>query len=156
MKSTLKAHRDKLKALFAQKAEEIINPDTITVMDVKPGCFYPDSLIADPEPVAVGPEPTVPPPLDEKALTEEVAKQVGYQVGDAVVGRVTNRQMVNRHYVWALVPDWSEQVLVAVHDQAEWPAGSRISCQYVQANSDGHLVFNTKEHGPKWKRRGSR
>jgi len=137
MKSTLKSHRDKLKALFAQH-----NP--------------PESEPPTEEPPTVGPEPTEPPPFDEKALTEEVAKQVGYQVGDEVVGRVTNRQMVNRHYVWALVPDWSEQVLVSVHDQGEWPAGSRIRCQYVQANSDGHLVFNTKEHGPKWKRRGSR
>jgi len=137
MKSTLKAHRDKLKALFAQH-----NPPT--------------QEPPKEEPPTVGPVPINPPPLDEKALTEEVAKQVGYRVGDEVVGQVTNRQMVNRHYLWALVPDWSEQVLVAVHDQAEWPAGSRIRCQYVQANSDGHLVFNTKERGPKWKRRGAR
>lgn len=149
MKSTLKAHRDKLKALFSQKSAEVINPDTITVMDVKPGCFYPDSLI-------VGPEPVDPPPLDEKALTEEVAKQVGWQVGDKVTGRVTNRQMVNKNFVWATVPNWSEQVLVSVHSKEEWPAGSSIKCEYVHANSDGHLVFNTKEHGPKWKRRGSR
>lgn len=108
------------------------------------------------EPVAVGPEPTDPPPLDEKALTEEVAKQVGWQVGDKVVGRVTNRQMVNKNYVWALVPNWSEQVLVSVHSKDEWPAGSSIKCEYVYANSDGHLVFNSKEHGPKWKRRGGR
>lgn len=132
MKSTLKAHRDKLKALFAQR-----NPPPTD------------------EAPTVGPEPVDPPPFDEKALTEEVAKQVGYRVGDEVVGKVTNRQMVNRRFLWALVPDWSEQVMVAVHDQAEWPAGSRIACQYVQANSDGHLVFNTKERGPKWKRRGA-
>ena len=146
MKSTLKTHRDKLKALFAQHSQSHVESS-------QPEDEPPTEA---PEPIVVGPEPTDPPPLDEKALTEEVAKQVGYQVGDAVVGQVTNRQMVNRHYVWALVPDWSEAVMVAVHDQAEWPAGSRIKCQYVQANSDGHLVFNTKEHGPKWKRRGSR
>ena len=139
MKKSLKPYHDKLKAMFAQH-----NPPK-------------DEPITDPvEPIEVGPEPVDPPPFDEKALTEETAKQVGYRIGDEVVGQVTNRQMVNRHYLWALVPDWSEQVLVAVHDQGEWPAGSRIRCQYVQANSDGHLVFNTKERGPKWKRRGAR
>ena len=142
MKSTLKSHRDKLKALFAQHNP----PESEPPKDEPPTDEAP----------TVGPEPVDPPPFDEKALTEEVAKQVGYQVGDEVVGQVTNRQMLNRHYLWALVPDWSEQVMVAVHDQAEWPAGSRIRCQYVQANSDGHLVFNTKERGPKWKRRGAR
>lgn len=142
MKSTLKAHRDKLKALFAQHTPPESEPPK-------------DEPLMD-EPVAVGPEPTDPPPLDEKALTEEVAKQVGWQVGDKVVGRVTNRQMVNKNYVWALVPNWSEQVLVSVHARDEWPAGSSIKCEYVYANSDGHLVFNTKEHGPKWKRRGGR
>lgn len=141
MKSTLKAHRDKLKALFAQH-----NPPESESSKQEP---------PKDEPITSGPEPISPPEFDHKALTEEVAKQVGYQVGDEVVGKVTNRQMVNRRFLWALVPDWSEQVMVAVHDQAEWPAGSRIRCQYVQANSDGHLVFNTKERGPKWKRRGA-
>lgn len=109
-----------------------------------------------PEPIAVGPEPTDPPAHDEKALTEEVARQVGWKVGDLVSGRVTNRQMINQRRVWATVSGWSEMVQVSVHDQSEWPAGSTIKCEYVQANSDGHLVFNSKEHGPKWKRRGSR
>ena len=149
MKSTLKPYHNKLKALFSQKAAEVISPDTITVMDVKPGYF------AD-EPAAVGPEPTDPPPHDEKALTEEVARQIGWQVGDKVTGAVSNRQMVNKNRVWATVPGWSEQVQVSVHSRDEWPAGSRIKCEYVQANSDGHLVFNSKEHGPKWKKRGAR
>jgi hypothetical protein len=109
-----------------------------------------------PEPIAVGPEPTDPLAHDEKALTEEVARQVGWKVGDLVSGRVTNRQMINQRRVWATVSGWSEMVQVSVHDQSEWPAGSTIKCEYVQANSDGHLVFNSKEHGPKWKRRGSR
>lgn len=132
MKSTLKASRDKLKALFAHNSQPTDDPPT------------------------VGPEPSDPPPFDEKELAETCANQAGYSVGDEVEGSVTNRQMVNRHYVWASVPNWHQQVLVAVHDHGEWPAGSRIRCQYVQANSDGHLVFNTKEHGPKWKRRGGR
>jgi len=142
MKSTLKTHRDKLKALFAQH-----NPPT-----QEP----PTQEAPMEEPPMVGPEPVDPPAHDEKALTEEVAKQVGWQVGDKVVGRVTNKKMVNKNFVWALVPDWSDQVLVSVHSRDEWPAGSSIRCEYVQANSDGHLVFNTKEHGPKWKRRGVR
>ena len=142
MKSTLKAHRDKLKALFAQH-----NPPTQEPPKEGPP--------TDEAPM-VGPEPSEPPAFDHKALTEEVAKQVGWQRGDKVTGKVTNRQMVNKNRVWALVPDWSEQVQVSVHDQTEWPAGSTIKCEYVMANSDGHLVFNSKEHGPKWKRRGSR
>jgi hypothetical protein len=89
-------------------------------------------------------------------LTEEVAKQIGWQVGDKVTGAVSNRQMVNKNRVWATVPGWSEQVQVSVHSRDEWPAGSRIKCEYVQANSDGHLVFNSKEHGPRWKRKGAR
>jgi len=140
MKSTLKAHHAKLKALFAQHAPPESEPPK-----VEPP--------AD-EPIPVGPEPTDPPPYDEKAFTEEVAKQVGWQVGDKVKGIVTNRQMVNKNRVWATVNGWSEMVQVSVHSQAEWPAGSEIKCEYVQANSDGHLVFNSKEHGPKWKRRG--
>jgi hypothetical protein len=138
MKSTLKAHHNKLKALFAQHSQS-------TVESKQP----PD------EPIAVGPEPTEPPPHDEKALTEQVAKQVGWNVGDEVQAKVSNRQMVNKHYVWASVEGWSELVMVRVNDQAAWPAGSTLWCQYVQANSDGHLVFNTKERGPKWKRRAA-
>lgn len=146
MKSTLKTHRDKLKALFAQHTQPAATPEPpkdepLTVTD---------------EPITAGPEPVDPPEFDQKALAEEVAKQVGWQPGDKVTGRVTNRQMVNKNRVWALVPDWSEMVQVSVHDQTEWPAGSTIKCEYVMANSDGHLVFNSKEHGPKWKRRGSR
>jgi hypothetical protein len=142
MKSTLKAHHAKLKALFAQHTTPESEPPKVEPpMD---------------EPIPVGPEPIDPPPYDEKAFTEEVAKQVGWQVGDKVKGKVTNRQMVNKNRVWATVNGWSEMVQVSVHSQAEWPAGSEIKCEYVQANSDGHLVFNSKEHGPKWKRRGSR
>ena len=146
MKSALKAHHAKLKALFAQH-----NPPTPTAEPPKD-----EPPTEEPEPITAGPEPSDPPEFDQKALAEEVAKQVGWQPGDKATGRVTNRQMVNKRRVWALVPDWSEQVQVSVHDQTEWPAGSTIKCEYVMANSDGHLVFNSKEHGPKWKRRGSR
>ena len=146
MKSTLKPYHNKLKALFAQH-----NPPP---PESKPPQDEPSTEAS--EPISVGPEPTDPPPYDEKAFTEEVAKQVGWQVGDKVKGIVTNRQMVNKNRVWATVNGWSEMVQVSVHSQAEWPAGSEIKCEYVQANSDGHLVFNSKEHGPKWKRRGSR
>lgn len=108
------------------------------------------------EPPMVGPEPVDPPPLDQKALAEEAARQVGWQRGDKVKGKVINRQMRNKNFVWAEVGGWSEPVMVSVHAQWEWPAGSPINCEYVYANADGHLVFNTKEHGPKWKRRGAR
>ncbi len=142
MKSTLKPYHNKLKALFAQHtrpaAESSQPEDEPTIVTV------------------TGPEPTDPPPYDEKALTEEVAKQIGWQMGDKVTGAVSNRQMVNKNRVWATVPGWSEQVQVSVHSRDEWPAGSRIKCEYVQANSDGHLVFNSKEHGPKWKKKGPR
>lgn len=146
MKQSLKPYQNKLKALFAQHIQsnvESSQPEDGPITEAV-------------EPIAVGPEPSDPPEFDQKASAEEVAKQVGWQPGDTATGRVTNRQMVNKHRVWALVPDWSEMVQVSVHDQTEWPAGSTIKCEYVQANSDGHLVFNSKEHGPKWKRRGSR
>jgi hypothetical protein len=146
MKSTLKPYHNKLKALFAQHLQSA--PEDSPPKD--------EPITEADEPIAVGPEPTDPPAHDEKALTEEVAKQIGWQVGDKVTGAVSNRQMVNKNRVWATVPGWSEQVQVSVHSRDEWPAGSRIKCEYVQANSDGHLVFNSKEHGPKWKRRGSR
>jgi hypothetical protein len=146
MKKSLKPYHDRLKAMFAQHSQphvESSQPEDEPITEA-------------PEPIAVGPEPTDPPAHDEKALTEEVARQVGWKVGDLVSGRVTNRQMINQRRVWATVSGWSEMVQVSVHDQSEWPAGSTIKCEYVQANSDGHLVFNSKEHGPKWKRRGSR
>lgn len=146
MKKSLKPYHDRLKAMFAQHSQshvESSQPEDEPITEA-------------PEPIAVGPEPTDPPAHDEKALTEEVARQVGWQVGDPASGKVMNRQMVNKNRVWAMVTGWSEMVQVSVHDQAEWPAGSTIKCEYVQANSDGHLVFNSKEHGPKWKRRGSR
>ena len=104
MKSTLKAHRDKLKQMFAQH----IRP---TVEDSQPKDEPPTEAI---EPLAVGPEPIDPPPYDEKAFTEEVAKQVGWNVGDEVSARVSNRQMVNPRFVWASVSGWSELVKVAV------------------------------------------
>lgn len=146
MKSTLKPYHNKLKALFAQHIQS--NVEDSQAKD--------EPITESDEPIAVGPEPTDPPAHDEKALTEEVAKQVGWQVGDKVTGAVSNRQMVNKNRVWATVPGWSEQVQVSVHSRDEWPAGSRVKCEYVQANSDGHLVFNSKEHGPRWKRKGAR
>jgi|688.fasta_scaffold1364047_2 hypothetical protein len=138
MKSTLKAHHNKLKALFAQHSQS-------TVESKQP----PD------EPIAVGPEPTEPQPYDERALTEQVAKQVGWNVGDEVQAKVSNRQMVNKRYVWASVEGWSELVKISVHDRDAWPAGSTLWCQYVKADSEGCLVFNTRERGPKWKRRAA-
>jgi hypothetical protein len=143
MKSTLKAHRDKLKRMFAQH----VRP---TVEGSQP---QDESITEEPEPIAIGPEFTYTPAYDEKAFTEEVAKQVGWNVGDEVQAKVSNRQMVNKNFVWATVDGWSELVMVRVHDQAAWPAGSTLWCQYLNANSDGHLVFNTKERGPKWRRK---
>jgi hypothetical protein len=136
MKTTLKASRDKLKQLFAQHNQPQDEPITET-------------------PTIVGPEPDDPPPFDERAFTEDVARQVGWGVGDEVQATVSNRQILNKDYVWATVDGWSDLVLVSVHRGADWPAGSRVWCQYAKANSDGYLVFNTKERGPKWKRRAS-
>jgi hypothetical protein len=84
MKSTLKTHRDKLKALFAQHNPPQDHPE--------PPKDEPPTETA--EPIPAGPEPADPPEFDQKALAEEVAKQVGWQPGDKVTGRVTNRQMV--------------------------------------------------------------
>ena len=143
MKSTLKNHRDKLKQMFAQHIRPTVE-----------GSQPPDAPMTEAaEPMVVGPEPTYTPAYDEKAFTEEVAKQVGWNVGDEVQAKVSNRQMVNKHFIWATVEGWSELVMVRVHDHSAWPAGSTLWCQYVQANSDGHLVFNTKERGPKWRRK---
>ena len=146
MKSTLKTHRDKLKALFAQHTQPAATPEPpkdepLTVTD---------------EPITAGPEPVDPPEFDQKALAEEVAKQVGWQVGDEAPGRVTNRQIINKNMVWAAISGWSEDVLVSVADQTEWPAGSPIKCYYKGADADGRLVFNSRVRGPKWKRRGAR
>ena len=165
MKSTLKPYHNKLKALFSQKAAEVISPDTITVMDVKPGYF------AD-GPAAVGREATEPPapvspyPVDsggpvphysdKKAFAEYVAKQNGFVLGHKVTAKVSPKKIQNNHYVWISVPGWSELCLMSVKTQEEWPAGSGPKCEYVQANSDGTLVFDTKERGPRWKRKGAR
>ena len=139
MKKSLKPYHDKLKAMFAQHnapASEVDPPKD--------------------EPVTESVESIEPPAEDQKALAEAAAKRVGWQAGDKAKGMVTNRQMVNKNFVWAEVGDWSEPVMVSVHGQWEWPAGSPINCEYVYANADGHLVFNSKEHGPKWKRGGRR
>jgi hypothetical protein len=165
MKSTLKPYHNKLKALFSQKAAEVISPDTITVMDVKPGYF------AD-EPAAVGREATEPPapvsphPVDsggpaphysdKKAFAEYVAKQNGYVPGFEVTASVSPKKVQNNHFVYILVPNWSELCLMRVKTQEEWPAGSRPDCQYAHANADGTLVFDTKQRGPRWKRKGGR
>lgn len=146
MKKSLKPYHDKLKAMFAQH-----NPPPPESEPPK------DEPITEAvEPITVGPEPIVPPEFDQKALTEEVAKQVGWQMGDEAPGRVTNRKIVNKTMVWATISGWSEQVLVSVHDHAEWPAGSPIKCYYKGADADGRLVFNSRVRGPKWKRRGGR
>lgn len=143
MKSTLKPYHNKLKALFAQHNPP--PPEAEQPKDEPP--------TEASEPLAVGPEPIDPPPYDEKAFTEEVAKQVGWNVGDEVSARVSNRQMVNPRFVWASVSGWSELVKVAVGSQSDWPAGSTIHCQYVRADSSGNLEFSTKERGPKWRRK---
>jgi hypothetical protein len=136
MKSTLKASRDKLKQMFSQH----MRPTDAATTEA-------------PEPISVGPEPTDPPPFDEQALTEEVAKQLGWNVGDEAPGRVINKQMINKHFVWAMVDGWSEPVKASVGDREEWPAGSPIMCYYKGADADGCLVFNTRVRGPRWKRR---
>jgi len=159
MKSTLKPYHNKLKALFSQNAAEVISPDTITVMDVKPGYFADEPTTEPPAPVSPypvdsgGPAPHY---SDKKAFAEYVAKQNGFVQGYKVTAKVSPKKIENNHYVWVSVPDWSELCLMSVNRQADWPAGSGPKCEYVQANSDGILVFNTKERGSKWKRKGAR
>jgi hypothetical protein len=149
MKSTLKPYHNKLKALFAQHIQS-------NVGDSQP----------EAEPTVEPPAPTSPYPVDsggpaphysdKKAFAEYVARQNGYVPGFEVTASVSPKKIENNHFVYILVPNWSELCLMRVKTQEEWPAGSRPDCQYAQANSDGTLVFDTKQRGPRWKRKGAR
>lgn len=149
MKSTLKPYHNKLKALFAQHIQS-------NVEDSQP----------EVEPTVEPPAPTSPCPVDsggpaphysdKKAFAEYVARQNGYVPGFEVTASVSPKKIENNHFVYILVPNWSELCLMRVKTQEEWPAGSRPDCQYAQANSDGTLVFDTKQRGPRWKRKGAR
>ena len=149
MKSTLKPYHNKLKALFAQHIQS-------NVEDSQP----------EVEPTVEPPAPTSPYPVDsggpvphysdKKAFAEYVARQNGYVPGFEVTASVSPKKIENNHFVYILVPNWSELCLMRVKTQEEWPAGSRPDCQYAQANSDGTLVFDTKQRGPRWKRKGAR
>ena len=149
MKSTLKPYHNKLKALFAQHIQPApednppeVEPVTVTVEPIAP---YPVD--------SGGPAPHY---SDKKAFAEYVAKQNGYVPGFEVTASVSPKKVQNNHFVYILVPNWSELCLMRVKTQEEWPAGSRPDCQYAQANSDGTLVFDTKQRGPRWKRKGAR
>jgi hypothetical protein len=149
MKSTLKPYHNKLKALFAQHIQS-------NVEDSQP----------EAEPTVEPPAPASPYPVDsggpaphysdKKAFAEYVARQNGYVPGFEVTASVSPKKIENNHFVYILVPNWSELCLMRVKTQEEWPAGSRPDCQYAQANSDGTLVFDTKQRGPRWKRKGAR
>ena len=139
MKPNLKPYHNKLKALFAQHAQPEAPPAE------QPEPLYPVD--------SGGPAPHY---SDKKAFAEYVAKQNGFVQGYKVTAKVSPKKIENNHYVWVSVPGWSELCLMSVNKQADWPAGSGPKCEYVQANSDGILVFNTKERGPKWKRKEAR
>jgi hypothetical protein len=152
MKSTLKPYHNKLKALFAQHiqsnvedSQPEVEPITETTEPIAPVSPYPVD--------SGGPVPHY---SDKKAFAEYVAKQNGYVPGFQVKAKVSPKKIQNNHYVYISVPNWSELCLMGVKNQEEWPAGSQPDCEYVYANADGILVFNTKERGPRWKRRGSR
>jgi hypothetical protein len=149
MKSTLKPYHNKLKALFAQHthtAPESSQPkDEPTIEPPAPASPYPVD--------SGGPAPHY---SDKKAFAEYVARQNGYVPGFEVTASVSPKKIENNHFVYILVPNWSELCLMRVKTQEEWPAGSRPDCQYAQANSDGTLVFDTKQRGPRWKRKGAR
>ena len=149
MKSTLKPYHNKLKALFAQHTHTVPESsqpkDEPTIEPAALGLLYPVD--------SGGPAPHY---SDKKAFAEYVAKQNGFVQGYKVTAKVSPKKIENNHYVWVSVPGWSELCLMSVNKQADWPAGSGPKCEYVQANSDGILVFNTKERGPRWKRKGAR
>ena len=149
MKPNLKPYHNKLKALFAQHIQSNVESSR---PEVEPTVESPTP--ASPDPVnSGGPAPHY---SDKKAFAEYVAKQAGFVPGYKVTAKVSPKKIENNHYVWISVPGWSELCLMGVKTREEWPAGSGPKCEYVQANSDGMLVFDTKERGPRWKRRGAR
>jgi hypothetical protein len=149
MKSTLKPYHNKLKALFAQHIQSNVDDSQ---PEAEPTTEPPAP--ASPYPVdSGGPAPHY---SDKKAFAEYVARQNGYVPGFEVTASVSPKKIENNHFVYILVPNWSELCLMRVKTQEEWPAGSRPDCQYAQANSDGTLVFDTKQRGPRWKRKGAR
>jgi hypothetical protein len=149
MKSTLKPYHNKLKALFAQHIQSNVEDSQ---PEVEPTVEPPTPV--SPYPVdSGGPAPHY---SDKKAFAEYVARQNGYVPGFEVTASVSPKKIENNHFVYILVPNWSELCLMRVKTQKEWPAGSRPDCQYAQANSDGTLVFDTKQRGPRWKRKGAR
>jgi hypothetical protein len=149
MKSTLKPYHNKLKALFAQHIQSNVDDSQ---PEAEPTIEPPAP--ASPYPVdSGGPAPHY---SDKKAFAEYVARQNGYVPGFEVTASVSPKKIENNHFVYILVPNWSELCLMRVKTQEEWPAGSRPDCQYAQANSDGTLVFDTKQRGPRWKRKGAR
>jgi hypothetical protein len=124
MKSTLKPYHNKLKALFAQHIQS-------NVEDSQP----------EAEPTVEPPAPASPYPVDsggpaphysdKKAFAEYVARQNGYVPGFEVTASVSPKKIENNHFVYILVPNWSELCLMRVKTQEEWPAGSRPDCQYA-------------------------
>jgi hypothetical protein len=152
MKSTLKPYHNKLKALFAQHIQSNVEdsqPDDEPITEA-------DEPIAPVSPYPVDSGGPAPHYSDKKAFAEYVAKQNGYVPGFEVTASVSPKKLQNNHFVYILVPNWSELCLMRVKTQEEWPAGSRPDCQYAHANADGTLVFDTKQRGPRWKRKGGR
>ena len=84
-------------------------------------------------------------PLNDQQLAEIVAKQVGYQPGDQVTGAVLPKKIPNTRLLYVSVPDWSEPVICSVQNAADWPAGERIKCVYVKADTEGRLVFENRD-----------
>ncbi len=84
-------------------------------------------------------------PVTDQQLAETVAKQVGYQPGDQVTGAVLPKKIPNTRLLYVSVPDWSEPVICSVQNAADWPAGERIKCVYVKADTEGRLVFENRD-----------
>jgi hypothetical protein len=84
-------------------------------------------------------------PVTDQQLAEMAAKQVGYQPGDEVTGRVMAKKIPNAHKLLVMVPDWSEPVLCEVQNAADWSGNESIRCRYFKANAEGVLLFENRD-----------
>jgi hypothetical protein len=86
-----------------------------------------------------------PAPMTDQQLAETSAKQVGYQPGEEVSGKVLPKKIPNGRMLLVSVPDWSEPVLCSVQNAADWSAGEWLKCRYVKANAEGVLLFENRD-----------
>ena len=101
MKPNLKPYHNKLKALFAQHTHTVPESsqpkDEPTIEPAAPVSPYPVD--------SGGPAPHY---SDKKAFAEYVARQNGYVPGFEVTASVSPKKIENNHFVYILVPNWSE------------------------------------------------